>query len=412
MYKRQSQKNVEIDQTGNPDIEVQVHGNQTLSVSVGGANNTYQWFYQGSEITDATQSSYEIVDIVITNTGDYSVEVNNTLITDLAINSNDRRVLAVTDVFGNMFRPGGTDPLTSGNITISQIRDGPYDSLTTVDIMTDGTFFFDDIVLGDYNLLSRPNLENDPDFLQTYFGDVIFWEEADTLFLRDVIDPLSITMEGPPADPQGDAAVFGIVEQDLPEDGRGLLPRRRSGRAGCAFRRSRGIGRDDEFDLVAYTETNEDGEFRVENLEDGEYLFNVEFPGIPMDPNSFVAFNLGENLDDSELQLAALITEDGIVVEKIEEVGIPTPLFRTALVYPNPSRDFVNIRYSLARPVNGLQMEVLGVDGVKYMQQTIDHGFGLKDMQLDFGGMAAGMYLIVFQDTDGKYRQQLRITKH
>lgn len=408
-----NQKNVDINETGDPAIKVQVNGNQMLSVTVNGANNTYQWSLNGNPIAGATASTYDVTGIDITKMGNYSVATSNTVITDLQISSNPRTVLAVTDVLGTVFQPGGTDPITAGNITIYEIQDGPYDSLTTVDLGADGSFLFDDITLGNYNILTRPDLTVNPDYLQTYLGNGIFWEEADTLFLRDVLTGLNITMQGPPADPVGDAAIFGIVEQDLPE-GRTLLPRRRSGRAGCAFRRVRGIGRGemDDLELVAYTETNDNGEFRVDNLEDGEYLFNVEFPGIPMDPNSFISFNLGENLDDSELQLAALITEDGITVEKIVEVGIPTPLFRTAVAYPNPAHDQVSIRYSLARPVEGLVMEVLGVDGVRYMSESLDHSFGLKEMHLDLTGMAAGMYLLTFQDTEGKYRQQLRITKH
>jgi len=57
------------------DLTVNVGESLTVSVSVGGANNLYQWKKDGSIIAGATSSSYTINPVSATDAGSYTCEI-------------------------------------------------------------------------------------------------------------------------------------------------------------------------------------------------------------------------------------------------------------------------------------------------------------------------------------------------
>ena len=59
----------------------------TLSVSVGGTANKYQWTKNGIEVSGATDSSYTIEYVDASNTGTYICRITNTIVTDLTLYS-------------------------------------------------------------------------------------------------------------------------------------------------------------------------------------------------------------------------------------------------------------------------------------------------------------------------------------
>jgi Leucine-rich repeat (LRR) protein len=62
--------------------------NFTMSVSVGGENNQYQWEKGGSIIPGATNHSYTIISAEISDAGSYTCEITNTVATELTLYSN------------------------------------------------------------------------------------------------------------------------------------------------------------------------------------------------------------------------------------------------------------------------------------------------------------------------------------
>ena len=61
--------------------------NLTMSVSVGGENNLYQWKKDGSVISGATDTSYTISSVSISDAGSYTCEITNTVVTELTLSS-------------------------------------------------------------------------------------------------------------------------------------------------------------------------------------------------------------------------------------------------------------------------------------------------------------------------------------
>lgn len=67
------------------DTSVTVGSSLTISVVVGGANNLYQWLKDGTEITDATESSYTIDSVDDSDAGAYTCKISNSVATDLTL---------------------------------------------------------------------------------------------------------------------------------------------------------------------------------------------------------------------------------------------------------------------------------------------------------------------------------------
>lgn len=161
------------------------------------------------------------------------------------------------------------------------------------------------------------------------------------------------------------------------------------------------------FELIAYVETDENGQFRQPNLPDGLYRINIEFPGIPMDQSSFVEFELGtgENVESEFLQLSAQIKPTGIVVEKIEATAVLKEYIHEFNVFPNPARDILNVTYErLNHP--GLEWQVINLQGQQLMRGKIPQGSD-QMMQLDITGLGDGIYLFNVIDPDAHSNSQV-----
>ena len=151
----------------------------------------------------------------------------------------------------------------------------------------------------------------------------------------------------------------------------------------------------DPYELIAYGETNENGEFEYGFLPEGTYRFFVEYPGIPLDESSFVQFDVGPaGVGDNEFVLAAVVTEDGITVELI--LGITSDFFTDFSIYPNPTTELLNIRYDkiLSEKMN---VNLIDMNGKALMNQEILKG---KDgsLQIDMRPYPSGQYILKFED--------------
>jgi len=75
---------------GIPEIyEVLLGENKTISVSVGGTANTYQWYKDDIEIIGATETTYTVSNFVLEDVGTYICKINNTIATELELVSHD-----------------------------------------------------------------------------------------------------------------------------------------------------------------------------------------------------------------------------------------------------------------------------------------------------------------------------------
>ncbi len=394
-----------------------------LEVDISGQDNSYQWSYKGVELEGATNKAYVIPAINFDNMGEYSVVATNPGVPGLTLTSETQTVLASASITGIAEIDAGLLP--AGEATLYQIQEGPFDSVFTSTVAA-GDYELTKIVLGDYILRVRDVAVGQ--YLQTYFSSAETWSLGDTIRLRDNLENVDTRMINVPApivpDPANTNVVTGILEIDTdnfpglfddPAGGR-QNARRRVKRAGCAFNRARFVdrGEDEIFELIAYRETDDNGEFSFEDLPDGLYRINFDFPGIPTDPNSFVEFELGANgqLTNNTIRLAAEVEPQGIVVTKVEETGILNPLIGDFTVYPVPYDQELTVRFDLRRfATRSVMIEMVNMDGRLLLQQSTQAVRGLNEVAIVDPPQVEGVYIILLKDASGEVLAVSRVVK-
>ena len=400
--------------------------NLTLTSAVGGTRNEYQWSLAGpgfnGNIAGATNPDFTITDIAYESMGAYGLVVTNDSLPDLTLQRNTQTVLASVDIdvtplftFSNENRR-----LDEGEAFLIRVTQpgSPFDTTQIVSV-SNQDILFEDVVLDDYlisidvdSLITRPNGASTDSIrlLPTYFESTFLWEEADTLFLRDPVQD-TIFMQQRPEDlvpDDGDGEVGILVESDFDEEGARngeasrFEVRRRVRRAGCSLRRRRRAGggrvEQDEFELVAYKETDDQGRVTFDNLPPDTYRLNIEFPGIPMDTSSFILFEVGANgMENNQLTLEATVDENGIFVEMVEALGILRKYFKGLTIYPNPVETDLTIQYEKLVS-NDVSVQLLTMQGQLLQEQKVQRGLN-RSTNVNVEDLESGIYLIRFIDS-------------
>ena len=111
------------------DTVVNINEPLIISVTVGGTNNQYQWYFGNTLIPGATNSTYSIPSAGPQDAGIYYCEVTNTVATELTLASNPITVL-ISDP--------ATEPFTINNSTIVTQETGSHEGLSWTDFNGDG----------------------------------------------------------------------------------------------------------------------------------------------------------------------------------------------------------------------------------------------------------------------------------
>jgi hypothetical protein len=375
-----------------------------ISIPVRGENLTYTWYYGSDIIPNATGSTYTIPAIGFNNMGEYSLEVSDLLVgKGFKLIIEPQEYLATAYISGNLFDKDGK-VVKDGIVFLydPKLLGQAWQEINNL-ISVDGTYSFTDVVLGDYAVLTIGDIEK---YLPSYHESSFTWADAKVFELRRDLVGVDITYTNQVTNPElGDNSVFGVVgldDDNFPAGffGGRTLGRRTVANAGVAFSRLRATNRGEEvFDLVAYVLTDAEGKFSAENLKDGTYKINIEYPGVPMDPNSFLIFDLGSNgaIDQNAINLDAEVFPGGIVVQKVKETGIYRDYFKNLNIFPNPAVDYINISYERLNSEN-VKMEIIDLTGSKILESKLPSGFN-QNIELDVTNLKAGMYIINFIDT-------------
>jgi hypothetical protein len=338
---------------------------------------------------------------------------------DLVIQSGIETLLATANIEftpGFLFSNGNFGKVAQGEGFLFKVRSGPYDTIAIVNVAQEKVRF-ENVILDNYVVLVR----TEPDysvsnglesvsFIPTYFVSTFDFQQADLLLLRtDVNDTLF--MQRSPRELtsiDGDGFVDLTVESDLRRDGETsrLENRRRVRKAGCSLsRRTIGGGRteNEEWVLIAYKETDDNGEVNFGFLPAGFYRLNIQYPGIPMDLNSFIQFEISNEQEKQGYVLAALITDEAIVVELVQRLGFYRKYFKDLNVYPIPAHDRVTIEYSRLNS-SLVKVRLIDMQGKTLMEQKLDKGQNQR-IQLEVEHLHPGIYILDFYDETSPKRE-------
>ncbi|SNS48817.1 Por secretion system C-terminal sorting domain-containing protein [Ekhidna lutea] len=391
--------------TGGDPIKTPHLADITLVVGVeGSSNNTYSFLRNGVAITQGTDfniadSAVTIVAIDYDNMGEFSATVTNSQLPELTLQVIPQIVYAIADLDMTIV-DGNNDPLVdevSGYLLEAVRRQQGFDTLEVAENVA-STFTFPGVVLGNYLCGIEPS--NEQLFIPTYFGDAFEWVFADTLEFREAVS-VQVIMTEVPGDTEGPGVLDVLIEEDFPEEGSRIDARRRAAKRKCGLRRKRSGGRtgqdDDEFELIAYGETDENGEFKFGFLPEGIYRFFVEYPGIPLDESSVVQFEVGElGISDTEFKLEAFVTEEGIEVAIDRVLGLILEYFKDLKVYPNPTSDVIKMQYRHLKDKD-VAAQLVDLSGNVLWTKDIRSGYEGYE-EIDVSNYEEGIYLLHVYD--------------
>ncbi|CAE7297754.1 unnamed protein product, partial [Symbiodinium microadriaticum] len=364
--------------------------------------------------------------------GDYVMKVTNGSLPGLEIEEQPLTILAETDFFGFIeYQPGGDttaafEGLPEAQMFVYRLKDGPFVLEDSTEINSDGSYIFEEVILGDFVVQVDPGDAYD-EVLQTYYVSVQDWLDADTLQLRDVTTGIDIRMVGNPGAFPVDDLNTGVIGGDLidststggSETNARIDTRRRVKKAGCSLRRKtqggggRGENETDEYELVAYVETDDNGRFSFENIPDGEYRLNIQYPGVPMDESTNIDFIIGAggDIENNSFELEAVITDTGIEVGVVEELGDLKPYLKDVLLYPNPTEGILTFDYRVYRSLDNLRAEIYTITGLKLLDTEINHNMGRQRTTLDLTELEGGVYFLRLTDGAQSVSDDIKVIK-
>ncbi len=407
---------------------VQAGGSYALNGAIPGATS-YQWEFDPFstkevdyvKLTGQTTAQTQLTNIDFNKMGAYRTVATSSKVPELTIRSSKKFVWASTQVFGNVKVDGS--PLTNGaDVELFRINEsGAYDSTRVGRTKADGSYELGDVVLGRFVLKVDPDQDvlGQNKIIQTYYVSEDDWAKANTLEILEKKEGVDVNVKfiAPPV--VGTAKISGLVESDLPDrsiiadEGR-TLARRKVRKAACSMRKFKSTGRDlqeVEDEIAYYIETDDEGYFNFTGVAEGKYLLNIQFPGVPMDEESGVVFEIGGNKENQIFSADALVTEAGIEVTQKEILFSWKPFVKDVLLYPNPTEAVLGVDYNVYRKVDDLQVKLLSVAGVTILEQEIEHRLGVHHTAVDMTTLSAGHYYLSFTDKGGTFNHSLKVTK-
>ncbi|MDF1550818.1 MAG: immunoglobulin domain-containing protein [Bacteroidales bacterium] len=126
--------------------------NHTISVDVGGTNNSYQWYKDGVGITGGNESSFNIAAFSTNDAGIYYCQVTNSLVSSLILSSEDITLISDDSFYGtftdnfeahSVGNLNGQGNWVSGNENLAVIDVGGDKKVTTVNTNADTWCYVD-----------------------------------------------------------------------------------------------------------------------------------------------------------------------------------------------------------------------------------------------------------------------------
>jgi hypothetical protein len=380
---------------GEPDtIIVSVKSPHDFSADAGGESNLYQWKHNNINIEGANESVYHLAEANRSSIGVYHCEITNSVVSGLTLLSPEITLLVSADISGKLYITE-TEVANAGQVTLFRITESNgYDTIQVQDILEDGSYQFEEVLLDEYQLLGFAEKADYPLLLPTYFKQTLYWEEADTLFVDSVLTNIDILLQKEPVEtPNGVGVLSGFVTEEIVDGGGRFKANKRVSKAGVSARKVERGGRGKEdliLTLVAYSFTDENGEFEFTQLPEAEYRLNVQYPGYPMDEATSIDINIGTGVEQ-EKRVEATVEGGKIKVRELIVTGNWEGLYPVDL-YPNPASQSTTLKFQNAS--ENRKIVIHDVMGRVIMTQDAHN----RTCDISLKAFAKGIYLLNVQD--------------
>ena len=233
----------------------------------------------------------------------------------------------------------------------------------------EGWYEFTGLAAGHYIVKAEPSPSSIyyGDYLPTYYGDVLHWEDAAIIELAGSTDGKHIHLVPVTNAPEGPGSISGTIEGD-------------SSSATIPI-----ILRTTDLQTAVMTYSSTDGSFRFTDLGYGSYEVFAEFPGKTTTPQNIVLDEVNQAVEGIDM----MILQNEIIFLGIEESDV---FENVPVIYPNPVKDLINVMINLKKPsmVNISLSDPAGRIASEETYQVINQ----KNIMIDAISLPKGIYLL------------------
>lgn len=365
-------------------------------------------WYNNASLANPPYSDLSGVDLEVLPNGEIFTSVklnaiNEMLIGDGSVNEATSAQTSWLVKLASDAQVGGTvvdasdNPVYPGYVkAIKSAWWGTYPQMDSALLQDDGSYLFDELYPGNYTLLAVPDPEVYPDAICTYVGDQTGWIDSP---FYDLVPKFStsdahikLTEVLPLSSNDGSGELSGSIslEDLMYTEARALKgTKARPAKKSSVILLKKSKKSTLAGEVVAYAETDENGDFSFSNVPDGEYLLHVEVPGLDMLEIHDVTV-VGDQIVSG---LNYTISEDGIYIGY--PVGMSLLENESLQVYPNPGQGLIMMDLPAA---GEYRVNIFAIDGrLVHEEQLISSG-GARSIHLTEA--SDGIYFIRVEGPD------------
>ncbi|MBN2763363.1 MAG: T9SS type A sorting domain-containing protein, partial [Bacteroidales bacterium] len=308
-----------------------------------------------------------------------------------------------TTITGRVTNADGT-PMPSGMVKVygyTRFQRSPLSDSAIIE--ANGEYILGNIPFGRYILYAIPDNDFNADAVPTYFPNGSNWQDAEQLLISTT-EPLAgidILLKEIPQN-AGTATLGGLVfEADTTNifKSSDAVQAKPVKKANVVL-----VGKTKAYaNVIAFTETDDYGNFSFLDIFDGGYTIIVDIPGMPHNSYYDIEVTGGQiimNLDHlvGEEEIEALYGTTAIPEGKTISDNIA--------VFPNPCTGTLFI-YNKTLTSDVTEIEIFDLSGILLYQKTLHRQTGIN--ALDLRSLQKGVYLLRVTDGDASYSEKLSI---
>ncbi len=334
---------------------------------------------------------------------------NNNILGNLIVSSPETNGLFFsklsyyTNISGKVLNQNGT-PMDGGMIKLygyTRFQRSPVSDSTL--IHADGTYTLTNIPFGRYIVYAYPRKISNPLAVPTYYPSGANWQEASIILIEssDPLNGIDIRLREVPQE-NGSATMGGMIfEADTTSVFKSTseIMAKPIKKADVILRgRAKSSG-----SVVAYTTTDDNGDFAFYNIPDGEYTVEVDITGLPQESYHDVTVSGGELI----MNLDYLVGEEYIYAQNGPNI-VPalTQSHYKITLFPNPCSRLLHIK--IENTDNSCFMvDIYDIGGKCVFSKLFETSEDIY--QIDISTLKEGLYILQIRGTNISHYEKIMI---
>ncbi len=340
-------------------IPASCNGSNTGSATIfaNGGTSPYTYIWDNGQI-GTTANYLSAASHTVTITDDNSCE----LVKTVEITQSGTSVLS-----GVVQYSGGFIAKSDGFVTLYNANIQPYQEIAQIDIDTNGTFVFNNVISGNYVVnvkLYNHAYQTYQGVMQTYYNLTHKWQDALAISVScETEEFILVEMVENPAANSGNGVVSGNINYAL------------NGNKSIAGEPVPGaevtLEQEPDDEPISNTPTDEVGGYEFTNVPTGLFSLRIDIPGIPQfSTHTIILTDDDPNHNNMDFIVDTNATSMGILTDSTTSAPIIISESLLINVYPNPADDYINIYYQ-STDFERIEIEVINIEGKLVMSPII-----------------------------------------